>query len=132
MYTFEKFQAYLIISTRVIVHIDDAIVRYLMAKKDAKPRLIRWVLLLEEFNFDMRHRKCYENHMVDHLSMLELPISQVKKDEISNNFPDEVVMKLDMESMTWYVDLVNYFDSGIIPDFGNPYQRRKFLHYVRK
>ncbi|XP_015086997.1 uncharacterized protein LOC107030118 [Solanum pennellii] len=43
VYVFEKFRAYLL-GTKVIVHTDHVALRYLMAKKDAKPKLIRWVL----------------------------------------------------------------------------------------
>ena len=42
-----------------------------MAKKDAKPRLIRWVLLLQEFDFEVLDRKVTENQVADHLSCLE-------------------------------------------------------------
>ena len=45
VFAFEKFCSYLL-GTRVIVHTDHSALRYLMAKKDAKPRLIRWLLLL--------------------------------------------------------------------------------------
>ena len=44
---------------------------YLMANKYVKPRLIRWVLLLQEFDFDVKDRIGSENQVVDHLSRLE-------------------------------------------------------------
>ena len=50
VFAFEKFRSYLL-GTRVIVHTYHSALRYLMSKKDAKPRLIRWVLLLQEFDF---------------------------------------------------------------------------------
>ena len=56
VFAFEKFRSYLL-GTRVIVHTDHSALRYLMAKKDAKPRLIRWVLLLQEFDFEVLDRK---------------------------------------------------------------------------
>ena len=40
-----------IVDSKVTVHTDHAAIKYLMEKKDAKPRLIRWVLLLQEFDF---------------------------------------------------------------------------------
>lgn len=70
VYAFEKFHAYLL-GTKVVVHTDHAALRYLMAKKDAKPGLIRWVLLLQEFNFEVKDRKGCENQVTDHLSRLE-------------------------------------------------------------
>ena len=45
----EKFRSY-ILGSHVIIHTDHATIKYLMAKKDEKPRLIRWVLLLQEFD----------------------------------------------------------------------------------
>ena len=56
VFAFEKFCSYLL-GTRVIVHTDHSPLRHLMAKKDAKPRMIRWVLLLQEFDFNVRERK---------------------------------------------------------------------------
>ena len=55
-FAFEKFHSYFL-GTRVIVHTYHSALRYLMAKKDAKPRLIRWVLLLQEFDFEVRDEK---------------------------------------------------------------------------
>lgn len=60
-----------LLGTKVIVLIDHAAARYLIAKKNAKPRLIRWVLLLQVFDFEVEDRKGSENQMVDHLSRLE-------------------------------------------------------------
>ena len=45
----DKFRPY-IVDSKVTVHTDHAAIKYLMEKKDAKPRLIRWVLLLQEFD----------------------------------------------------------------------------------
>ena len=56
VFAFEKFRSYLL-GTRVIVHTDHSTLRYLMAKKDAIPRLILWVLLLQEFDFEVMDRK---------------------------------------------------------------------------
>ena len=49
VFSCEKFRPY-ILGSHVIIHTDHATIKYLMAKKDAKPRLIRWVLLLQEFD----------------------------------------------------------------------------------
>ena len=70
VFVFEKFFSYLL-GTRVIVHTDHSELIYLMAQKDAKPRLIRWVLLLQEFEFEVMDRKGTENQVADHLSRLE-------------------------------------------------------------
>jgi hypothetical protein len=40
-----------------------------LAKKDAKPRLIRWILLLQEFDVEIHDKKWVENVVADHLSI---------------------------------------------------------------
>ena len=56
VFAFEKFRSYLLLS-KVIVYIDHSTLKYLMAKKNAKPRLIRWILLLQEFDVEIRDKK---------------------------------------------------------------------------
>ena len=70
VFAFEKYHSYLL-GTRGIVHTNPSALRYLMAKKDAKPRLICWVLLLQEFDFEVMDRKGTGNQVADHLSRLE-------------------------------------------------------------
>ena len=69
----EKFRPY-ILGSHVIMHTDHTAIKYLMAKKDGKPRLIRCVLLLQEFDLKIKDKKCKDNVIVDHLSRLEKPI----------------------------------------------------------
>ena len=70
VFDFEKFFSYLL-GTRVIVHTNHSALRYLMENKDAKSRLIHWVLLLQVFDFEVIDRKGTENQVADHLSRLE-------------------------------------------------------------
>ena len=70
VFTCDTFRSY-IVDSRVIVHTNRAAIKYLMEKKDAKPRLIRWVLLLEEFDLHITGRKGAENLVADNLSRLE-------------------------------------------------------------
>nr|GEW22545.1 reverse transcriptase domain-containing protein [Tanacetum cinerariifolium] len=72
VYAFEKFWSYLIMN-KSIVHTDHSALKYLFAKKDAKTRLLRWVLLLQEFDFKVLDTKGAENLAADHLSRLENP-----------------------------------------------------------
>ena len=53
VYAYEKFRPY-ILGSHVIMHIDHTTIKYLIKKKDVKPRLIRWVLLLQEFDLESR------------------------------------------------------------------------------
>ena len=71
MFACDKFRSY-IVDSKVIVHTDHAAIKYLMEKKDAKPRLIRWVLLLQEFDLNITDRKGVENPVADNLSRLKI------------------------------------------------------------
>nr|GEU76993.1 hypothetical protein [Tanacetum cinerariifolium] len=72
VYAFEKFRSYLIMN-KSIVHTDHSALKYLFAKKDAKARLLRWVLLLQKFDFKVLDTKGAKNLAADHLSRLENP-----------------------------------------------------------
>nr|GEW68597.1 retrovirus-related Pol polyprotein from transposon 17.6 [Tanacetum cinerariifolium] len=67
VYAFKKFRSYLIMN-KSIVYTDHSTLKYLFAKKDSKARLIRWVLLLQEFKFKVMDTKGAENLAADHLS----------------------------------------------------------------
>jgi hypothetical protein len=69
VFAFEKFRSY-IVNSKVIVYTDHAAIKYLLAKKDAKPRLIHWILLLQEFDVEIRDKKGVENVVADHLSRM--------------------------------------------------------------
>jgi hypothetical protein len=63
----DKFRPY-IVDLKVTIHTNHAAIRYLMENKDAKPRLIRWVLLLQEFDLHIVDRKGAKNPVADNLS----------------------------------------------------------------
>jgi hypothetical protein len=69
VFVFEKFTSY-IMNSKVIVYTDHATIKYLLAKKDAKPRLICWILLLQEFDVEIHDKKGVQNVVVDHLSRM--------------------------------------------------------------
>ena len=70
MFSCEKFRPY-IPESHVIIHTDHAAIKYLMAKKDVKPRLIRWVLLLQEFDSEIKDKEGSDNVIAYHFSRLE-------------------------------------------------------------
>ncbi|KAK8502211.1 hypothetical protein V6N12_042708 [Hibiscus sabdariffa] len=108
VFSFDKFRSYLI-GTKIIVHTDHSAIRYLVTKKDAKPRLIRWILLLQEFDLGIRDRKGTENQITDHLSRLENRSDCESNIEIKENFPDEKI--LSVTAIPWYADIVNFLVS---------------------
>ena len=92
----EKFRPY-ILGSHVIIHTDHAAIKYLMTKKDVKPRLIRWVLLLQEFDLEIKDKKGSDNVIADHLSRLEKIVEEQKEIEITENFPDEQLFLLSVQ-----------------------------------
>ena len=96
------------ISNKVVVHTDHSAIKYLMTKKDAKPRLIQWVLLLQEFD-----KKGTENLVTDHLSRLERARDEV---HVNDDFPDEQLLAIeDKRVVPWFADYVNYLVAKVIP-----------------
>nr|GEX74009.1 reverse transcriptase domain-containing protein [Tanacetum cinerariifolium] len=108
VYAFEKFRSYLIMNN-CIVHMDHSALKYLFAKKDAKARLLRWVLLLQEFDFDVLDMKGAENLAADHLSRLENPY----------------------ETASWFTDFANYHAGNFIVKGMSSQQKNKFFKDVK-
>ena len=77
VFSCENFRPYILWS-HIVIHTDHDAIKYLMAKKDAKPRLIRWVLLLREFDLEIKDKKGSYNAIADHLSRLER-IARIEK-----------------------------------------------------
>ena len=78
-----------LIGAKVIVYTDHSAIKYLLAKKDAKPRLIRWILMLQEFDLEIKDKKGTENLVADHLSRMELEKENETTPPINESFPDE-------------------------------------------
>ena len=117
----------------MIVYSDHAALKYLLSKKDAKPRLLRWILMLQEFDWEVRDKKGSENLVADHLSRLDH--DGLKKNDdgvpINETFHDEYLLTIASKELPWFADIVNYLVSGILP-YGMDYrQRKKFLHDSR-
>ncbi|KAJ9543839.1 hypothetical protein OSB04_023546 [Centaurea solstitialis] len=129
VYAIEKFMTYLV-GSKVIVYSDHAALRYLMSKKDAKPRLIRWILLLQEFDLEIKDKPGSENSVADHLSRLELG-SSPSFPPINDSLPDDQLLSVSCSDSPRYADFVNYLACGIVPHDLSSHQRKKFLHDVK-
>ncbi|GJZ39754.1 reverse transcriptase domain-containing protein [Tanacetum coccineum] len=93
------------------LYTDHSAIKYLFAKKDAKARLMRWILLLQEFDIEIRDKKGAENLAADHLSRLENPHQdKLENKEINEAFPLETLgsIALKDDSTPWFADFANY------------------------
>ncbi|TQD85450.1 hypothetical protein C1H46_028973 [Malus baccata] len=130
VFALDKFRSYLICS-KVIIYTDHAALRYLMSKKDAKPRLIRWVLLFQEFDLEIRDKKGSENVVADHLSRLIQDGEVESTVPLNETFPDEHSFVAQHGKVPWFADFVNYLASGVIPNDMSFQQKKKFLSMVK-
>ena len=114
------------LGSKIIVYMDHAALKYLLSKKEAKPRLIGWVLLLQEFNLEIKDKKGSENSVADHLSRLHITSSG----EICDTFPDEQLLAV-VTKVPWLAHIVNYLVTKSVPDYWNTHQKKKFAYDVK-
>ncbi|GKF16592.1 reverse transcriptase domain-containing protein [Tanacetum coccineum] len=128
VYAFEKFRPYLVLS-KTIVYTDHSALKYLLAKQDAKPRLLRWILLLQEFDVIIRDKKGAENLAADHLSRLENPHQgDLKKKEINETFLLEALGMISFHgdsSTSWFADIANYHVGNFVVKGMSSQQKKK-------
>ena len=128
VYAFDKFRQYLL-GSKVIVYTDHATLKYLFDKQDSTPRLLRWILLLQEFDVEIRDKRGCENTIADHLSRMS-PIEETEdKRPIKDEFADEHI--LTVIGVPWFADYANYLVGGIIPDDFDSNRKKKFVHDCR-
>ncbi|GJR74641.1 reverse transcriptase domain-containing protein [Tanacetum coccineum] len=131
VYAFEKFRPYLVLS-KSVVYTDHSALKYLMAKQDAKPRLLRWILLLQEFDVIIKDKKGAENLAADHLSRLENPHKDVfENKDINENFPLETLGVISSESTPWFADFANFHAGNFIIKGMSSQQKKKFFKDVK-
>nr|GEX84676.1 reverse transcriptase domain-containing protein [Tanacetum cinerariifolium] len=120
---------------KIIVYTDHSALKYLFAKKDSKARLLRWVLLLQEFTFKVIDIKGAENLAADHLSRLENPHQNVlDPKEINKSFPLEtlnMVSSRGKSSTSWFADFANYHARNIVVKGMSSQQKNKFFKDVK-
>ena len=111
VYALDKFRAYLI-GFDIIIFTDHSSLKYLLTKKNAKSRLIRWVLLLHEFNLQIRDKKSVENVVADHLSRLTIA-HNTHNPPIYDEFLEESLLTVD--SAPWFAHIANFLVTGELP-----------------
>ncbi|GKF26701.1 reverse transcriptase domain-containing protein [Tanacetum coccineum] len=131
VYAFEKFRPYLVLS-KIIVYTDHSALKYLMNKQDAKPRLLRWVILLQEFDITIPDKKGSENLAADHLSRLENPHKDVLENkDINENFPLETLGRISSERTLWFAEYANFHAGNFIIKGMTTQQKKKFFKDVK-
>ncbi|GJX61010.1 reverse transcriptase domain-containing protein [Tanacetum coccineum] len=115
--------------TDSVVYTDHSALKYLFNKKDAKARLLRWVLLLQEFDFKVIDTKGAENYAADHLSRLENPYQNIfDPKEINETFPLETLNAvISHQSTPWFADIANYHAGNFLIKGMSTQQNKKFL-----
>ena len=111
VYALDKFCAYLI-GADIIIFTDHLALKYLLTKQNAKARLIRWVLLLQEFNLQIRDKKGVENVVADHLSRLTIA-HDTHNPPIYDEFPEESLLTVD--SVPWFAHIADFLVTGELP-----------------
>ncbi|GKA33558.1 reverse transcriptase domain-containing protein [Tanacetum coccineum] len=129
VFAFDKFRSYLVLS-KTTVHTDHSALRHLFKKQDAKPCLIRWILLLKEFDIEIKDRKGTENVAADHLSRIEKEETS-DDSEVDDNFPGETLMEMNIKDDPWFANFANYLVSDIIPKGMTYQQKNKFLSDIK-
>ncbi|GJW91572.1 reverse transcriptase domain-containing protein [Tanacetum coccineum] len=134
VYAFEKFWPYLVLS-KTIVYTDHSALKYLLAKQDANPRLLRWILLHQEFDVIIRDKKGAENLAADHLSRLENPYQDVLENkETTKIFPFETLGMVTFHgdsSTPWFADIANYHAGNFVVKGMSSQQKKKFFKDVK-
>jgi hypothetical protein len=125
----DKFQSYLL-GSKVIIYSDHAALKYLFSKKDAKSRLIRWILLLQEFDIEIRDKKGSENVVADHLSRITVDFTE-EATPMSETFPDEQLMHIAHTHSPWFADIVNNLVTCQMPLHWGRQDKSTFMAMVK-
>jgi hypothetical protein len=129
IFALDKFRSYLL-GSKVIIYSDHAALKYLFSKKDAKSHLIQRILLLQEFNLEIRDKKCSKNVVADHLSRLTVDYTEDTR-PISQTFPDEQLLHIAHNLTPWFADIVNYLVTSQLPQQWGQQDRSRFLSMAK-
>ena len=124
VYALEKFGPY-ILGRKIVINTDHVALKYLFSK-EAKLRLIRWVLLLQEFDLEIKDKKGIENSMADHLSRVHVSGTR----DISDSFLDEHLL-VSSSHAPWFAHIVHFLVTRSILEHWNRHRKDKFYYEVK-
>lgn len=132
VFTFKIFQSY-VLGTKVIVCTGNSALRYLMAKKDEKSRLIRWVLFLQEIDFEANDRKVLKIKLsiTYHVWRKNLCSRKDMRIKLIMFFRITTFLADCQDLISWFADFVNYLESYLVPTDSSFNQRKKYMNYVK-
>ena len=110
--------------SNIVIFTDHSTLKYLLTKQDAKAMLIRWVLLLQEFNLQIKDKKRVENVVADHLSRLTIA-HNTHSPPINDEFPEESLLLV--ESAPWYAHIANFLAVGEVKDEWKAQEKKYFF-----
>ncbi|XP_072090522.1 uncharacterized protein [Arachis hypogaea] len=116
-------------SSKVVVFIDHAALKYLLTKQEPKPRLIRWIILLQQFNIEIKDRSGVENKVADHLSRIPHMNNEAHSPGVKESFPNEQLMII--QEAPWCADIANFKAIGELPSNINNHLRRKLINDIK-
>ncbi|XP_073106151.1 transposon Ty3-I Gag-Pol polyprotein isoform X1 [Elaeis guineensis] len=129
VFALEKFRSYLL-GSKVLVYSDHTALKHLLSKKDTKPRLIRWILLLQEFDLEIRDKKGSENVVADHISRI-LVEHTIGIDEVKEKFSDEQLFAISSSRPPWFAHIVNYLSTGQVPSHWTKQEKDRFFSQIK-
>ena len=127
VFALEKFRSY-ILGSHIVIYTDHSALKFLLTKIDTKPRLIRWILLLQEFDLEIKDKKGVENSVADHLSRLTSGNDSADI-SLEDSFPHERLFAV--SEVPWYADIVNFLATGMTPLHWSPQDLKRFYAEVR-
>ena len=124
VFALENFRSYLSRS-KVIVYSDYAALKFLLKMKEAKPRFIRWILLLQEFEIEINYKRGSKNVVANHLSRIS--IDELLALPIQYSFLNEHILEVKLKWNPWYAHIVNYLITRKVPNDWDYNERKNFF-----
>ena len=118
IYSITKFRHYLL-GRKFTFHVDHSALLYLVNKQALTSRLARWMMLLQEFDFEIQHRPGVQHTIVNYLSLLE---TREPPDQEYSDLPDAALFSIDTTPIesdpndAWITEMTQFLSTGLPPD----------------